>query len=333
MEIDKKIFYNGNRLLSHDCRLHYVIGNRGCGKTYWFKKWCIKDFIKTGKQFVYLRRYSSELDEGKKERWADDIKHEFPDHEITIKGMTIFCDKKPCGFFMTLSKALTMKSVPFPQVDKIIYDEFITSDKRRYYLKDEVREFLDLLSTLMRLKSGMRIFLLSNAISVSNPYFAFYKINKLNKEFTKVNKLTIIEYIDNPEYKKVLKNSEFGELVKGTSYAKYAIENEFLLDDGDTFIGKKTKKAYLDFNFLYKGNYYGVWVDYSVGKYFISYSHDKNYNTYVLTLEDHKPNTMVIKGRSQILKRFVENYRMGNVWYENVNIKNISYEMIRLFLI
>lgn len=329
----KQIWYNGNEVLTHNCILNYIIGNRGCGKTFWSKEWCLKDFIKTGKQFVYVRRYMSELEGGKKEKWFDDIRKNFPNHDLKVKGMTLFCDGKPCGYFMTLSTAITNKSVPFPDVNKIIFDEFITNDIRRPYLQNEVIEFMDLLSTIIRLKSGMRIFLLSNAISITNPYFAFYGVSKLTKRFTKPNKVTLIEYVDNPEYKKVMRESEFGQIVEGTVYADYAIENKFLLDDGETFIGKKTKKAYLDFNLIYRGKYYGIWVDYSVGKYFVSYNHNKQVNTYVLTLADHRPNTMVIKGKSRILKRFIENYRLGNVWYEDVNIKNITYEMVRLFLL
>lgn len=330
---EKSIWYDGGEVLSHNCSLNYIIGNRGCGKTFWAKVWAVKDFIKNGNEFIYLRRYMSELDEGKKEKWFDDIRHLFPNHELKVKGMTLFCDNKPCGYFMTLSTAITHKSVPYPNVDKIIFDEFITSSKTRPYLQNEVIEFFDLLSTIMRLRSGIRIFLLSNAISVTNPYFAFYGISTLSKRFTKPNKTTLIEYVENPEYKEALKSSQFGGIVEGTAYAKYAIDNEFLLDDAETFIGKKTRKAYLDFNLLYHGQYYGVWVDYSVGKYFVSKNFDKNMKTYVLTLADHRPNTMVIKGRSTILKRFVENYRLGNVWYEDVNIKNITYEMIRLFLL
>lgn len=58
------MWYNPHELLSHNCLFNFVVGNRGAGKTYGVaKKWAIKTFLKTGKQFIYLRRYKTELDD------------------------------------------------------------------------------------------------------------------------------------------------------------------------------------------------------------------------------------------------------------------------------
>lgn len=34
--------------LSYNALFNFVVGSRGCGKTYGFKKWAAEDFIKTG---------------------------------------------------------------------------------------------------------------------------------------------------------------------------------------------------------------------------------------------------------------------------------------------
>ena len=55
---------------------------------------------------------------------------------------------------------------------------------------------------------------------------------------------------------------------------------------------------------------------------------------YSITLDDHTPNTMLLKGgKSLILKGFIDNYKLGNVYFESMNLKNITYEIIRLSLI
>ena len=46
---DYNIFYNGNRTLTHNCLFNFIVGSRGAGKTFWFKKWAIEDFIKNEK--------------------------------------------------------------------------------------------------------------------------------------------------------------------------------------------------------------------------------------------------------------------------------------------
>lgn len=55
------VFYDGYKTLTYNALFNFIIGNRGSGKTYWAKRWAINDFIKKGEQFIYLRRYKTEL--------------------------------------------------------------------------------------------------------------------------------------------------------------------------------------------------------------------------------------------------------------------------------
>ena len=56
-------YYDISDLLSYNKILNFVIGQRGGGKTFCAKKWCINDFIKSGgkNQFVWVRRYKTEM--------------------------------------------------------------------------------------------------------------------------------------------------------------------------------------------------------------------------------------------------------------------------------
>ena len=80
------IWYLPYKLLSFDYLWNMIIGERGNGKTYSIKKLFIKKFIKTGEQFVWIRRYETEFDDFD-EFFSDIIKNnEFPEHELTVKG-------------------------------------------------------------------------------------------------------------------------------------------------------------------------------------------------------------------------------------------------------
>jgi hypothetical protein len=82
----------------------------------------------------------------------------------------------------------------------------------------------------------------------------------------------------------------------------------------------------------YNGTTFGIWIDRSVSKMFVSYDVEPTCRIiYSITLDDHSPNTMLLKSISKavLFKTFIDNYNMGNVYFENINIKNIVYDIIR----
>ena len=104
------MYYDYNNLFSHNALFNFIIGERGVGKTYGIMKKAIKDFIKTmndkveydesgnkisgPSQFVYLRRYKTEL---KKFNTLLDplvFNNEFKGHTIKINGDKVYVDKK-----------------------------------------------------------------------------------------------------------------------------------------------------------------------------------------------------------------------------------------------
>ena len=95
------MYYDYSKILSYKAVFNFIIGARGCGKSYGAKKMLIKKFIKTGQQFIYLRRFKIELQ--KVSTWFDDVSAEFPDHEFKVKGKTFYIDGKLAGWAIALS--------------------------------------------------------------------------------------------------------------------------------------------------------------------------------------------------------------------------------------
>ena len=117
------MYYNIDDALSYNALFTMVMGGRGIGKTYSAKKRAIKNFLNKGEQFVYMRRYKSELK--KISTFFSDIAKEYPEHEFKSRAKGVFIDGKQAGFVMTLSTQVIEKSTAYPDVSLIIFEEFL----------------------------------------------------------------------------------------------------------------------------------------------------------------------------------------------------------------
>ena len=200
------MFWDIAETLSYNALLNFVVGSRGCGKSYGSKKWCIDDYIKTGKQFIWVRRFNSEFDDFKNSFFSD-INHIYPDHEFSFKTINynthkFMCNGEVMGFGIPLSISLKKKSIPYTEVDKIIFDEFIIEKGSSYYLRNEVEVFLDLMETVIRLRTDFKACMfIANAITFTNPYFLYFNIQKpRNKKMIKRSGDILIQFVANEDF-------------------------------------------------------------------------------------------------------------------------------------
>lgn len=324
-------YWDINRPLSYNALFNFIVGNRGGGKTYGCKKFVIKRFLKYKEEFIYLRRYKREFDDFK--QFFADIAEEFPEHEFKVTGLKCYIDDELCGRGLVLSTSKIKKSVSYPKVTTIIFDEFIIDRGVYHYIQDEVTQFLECYETVSRMRD-VRVFFLSNAITITNPYFLYFGLKIPYGSDISCKGDVLIQVYSNQDFIKAKKQTRFGKIIAGTKYEKYSVENEFLRDN-KTFVEKKSGNCSLIFCFTYKGVVYGVWRSYSRGKMWVSLNYDQGYSNYVLTKDDLTPNTLLISSLrdSRNFKQFVEQYKNGNVYFESVNIKNICYEIMRLYSI
>ncbi len=332
---NKNIYYNINNLLSYNALLSFVIGERGVGKSYSAKKFVAKRFINKNKQFVYIRRYKTELKQSMIKKgvpifWKQiENDEELKNHNFNNDNELMKIDDKIAGFAIPLSIANILKSATYDNVDTIIFDEFIIDKGCYHYLQDEVTALLETIETVARLRN-IRVIFLGNAISITNPYFTYFDLSlPYNSQFKVAKRdkngmpLIVINYIKNEVYRKIKKESRFGQLINGTEYGKYAIDNEFLRDS-KSFIHKKTKESKFYFILIINNIYYGIWHDYKNNLMFISKDYDpKCPIKFSINPEDHNENTLLIKCKaSPFFRSIIEHYRLAKLCFENQKIKN-----------
>jgi hypothetical protein len=353
--IDTSMFWNARYTLTHNRLINVIVGNRGGGKSFGAKEWAIDNFIKKKEQFGYIRRYRDDLKEPMVQFFKD-IEYKYPDYEFKVDAKCFYIRLKPtnpkakwteddiAGYGFTLSTASNKKSIAYPRITTLIFDEFLLDKGNQMYLADEPMKLLNLYETVARPGTQhprVVLFMLANALSITNPYFLFWDLKMPTKQdghgkfiWKHPNRPILVEDVRNDAFIESKRQTEFGQLIEGTKYADYSIENKFLLDD-NTFIEKKSGKARYFFTFVYKGNKFGVWADYTEGMLWVSKDTDPSYPlVYTLTMKDHQPNTMFLKNKNKAghFKTFIENYKIGNVRFESMDIKNITYEVIQMTL-
>lgn len=328
-------YYDINTALSYNALFNFVIGNRSSGKSYSIKKAVINKFLKTGQQFVYLRRYLNELKKSDFEYFDDIIQDNvFPDHKIVFDGGIYYLDGEIMGYSVALTQARHFKSAPRPKVWIIIFEEYIIEEAQYGgYLRNEVKQFLGLYQSIDRYR-GVIVVFLGNNYNTYNPYTLYFNLEpRPGQKIVKQKDGEIILFFITARVKEQ-KASRFGKIVAGTDYGNYAIENKSMLDN-DTFIEKKKASAHYYFSVVYNGATFGVWRDLYLGKMYISEDTDPSKTlTYALTTEDHNPNTMLLKSitKSPVFKQLIEAYKDGYCYFESARIKSVSFDIFKTIL-
>lgn len=337
----ENIFYSYDKVLSYNAFLNILIGERGVGKTYGAKKYVINRFLKKNKQFVYIRRYETDLIESvgstSDNKFFEQVQKEFPNHTFEIhktkKIRKLIIDKKVCGYALPLSSADSLKSSTYENVDTIIYDEFMLKEgSTQHYLKNEPEVILDLIETVARLRD-VKIFLLGNAISSTAPIMSYFNLTLPYNADIKLFKdgLILVNYIKNEPYREFKKQTNFGKLIDGTRYSKYAIDNEFLTDS-KSFIKKKGESKFY-FIFTLNNKEYGVWRDKDDVMY-ISEDIDPNCPLrFAINIDDHDESTIFLKARNNpYFISIINHYRVAKLCFENQAIKNHVMETLAKYI-
>lgn len=330
VNMEQSIYYDIDKTLSKQRLFNFVVGPRGVGKTYGFKRRVIQNFLKKGEQFVYLRRYDTEMPSSKMRNYFDDIADEFPDHEFISHNGLFRIDKEIAGWYFPLTKAIMLKSIPFPNVSLIGFDEFIIATGTHHYLPKEVTSFLECYSTISRDRDITAIFM-ANAITITNPYFIYFNISLPPGRKIMLYDEICIEYVDSPAFEEHMRKTRFGKIISGTTYGDYAINNDFLLDSED-FIRKMDEPCASLCNFLVNGKQIGFYKGSKTGLFYLSDKPDQTNRTFSLNIDDHNDKTTFIKKSNMYVLNMIDSFSVGDVRFTNINVKNICYDVLRGFM-
>ena len=181
-------FYNLKSILKTNSTYNMIIGERSNGKTYTTLKYGIEQYFKKGSQIAIIRRWQTDI---RGNRASEVFKALLSNNEIYKiskgqyqgihyyggkyylcnygdNGKAIYNDNDVIAYPFSLSDTEHNKSISYPDIRTIIFDEFLT---RQVYLPDEFILFMNTISTIVRERTDVKIFMLGNTVNKYSPYF------------------------------------------------------------------------------------------------------------------------------------------------------------------
>ena len=334
---DAELYYNYNTIRSYNALMNFILTGRGNGKTFGAKLLGIKDYLKTGEQFVYVRRYFSEFEHV--HQFFDDIVSSpyYNDYEFKVLGSKGFIRKKDSDeewnvlcHFIPLSISQKYKSTAYPLVSKIFFDEFIIDKSNNRYLKNEVEIFLDLYETIARLRNNVRAFFLANNVSLVNPYFTYWnlKINPHKRFNTAQNGLIVVELYEKTVYNEQKKQTLFGQLISGTAYGNYSIENQSLRDNHTFIKSKRPSNLRFHCSFIIEGQELGLWLAEEANETYLYVDRvvePTSKRRFTVSDKDHAPNyTQLLAIKKDRIMVFVKNMKLQSaIYYKDLEVQEL----------
>lgn len=331
------------KTLSYNAPMSILVGGNSIGKTYSFTYQGVSEFIKTGKQFGWIRRYDTELKKAAANFFDDLTEHnEFPGYIFRTDHERGYIAKRPkegakpdwqvCCHFFALSKQGTYKGTAYPHVKRLIFDEYIRETRTPPgYLYDDIGKLMKLWKTVGRKRNDCQLYLLSNAVDLVNPAFLWLGITDEPKDgYSWHNRKTVLlHHIKDEAFAQSERETLVGQVIAGTALENVMINNEFAASN-DVFIAKKTPQAKYRYGFRYHGQVYAVWFDASKGIFYVNGKAPRNAVLYSLTTEEHRPNMYMVESAGKFARQIGRLYGNGVVRFENNAAREGFIKMLRM---
>lgn len=335
-------WYNWDKISSYNGTYNFLVGQRGVGKTYGWKKKVIRAAIRKGEEFMYVRRYKEELKVSKETFFADLVaKNEFPDWDFRTYGATAQMapvstrdDKKRkwrvIGHFIALSTAQAIKSVSYPLVTNIGYDEFIIEKGATHYIANEVHAFNNLYSTVDRNQDKTKVFFMANSVSIMNPYFLEYNIKPdESREFTVMHDgFIVVHFVEAAEFTDQVYATRFGKFIQGTAFGDFAAGNEFA-DNHDSLLNVKGASARYTYTIEAKQGCFSVWIDWLAGKYYVQEKRPKQELIFTILPERMDEGKTLLGYSDKVMQSLRTAFRNGNTYFDTAKSRNAFIEIFK----
>lgn len=186
-------YYSLLNILKKKCRYNIIFGERSNGKTYSVLDHGVQKYFKTGKQMAIIRRWREDFRGKRGAAYFDNLVYNgdgvnkikeyskgLYDHVVYISGKWYFAhfdedlgknvlSPEPFAFAFALTEMEHEKGNSYPLIETILFDEFMS---RGMYVPDEFILFMNTLSTIIRHRDNVTIFMCANTVDmIGCPYF------------------------------------------------------------------------------------------------------------------------------------------------------------------
>lgn len=231
---EKSKYYSGTNIRARGATYSLIFGERSNGKTFDILLYAFEEYVKSGyvSQLAMIRRwdedfvgansaktvYDSLICDGEGRNRIKELTKDEYDSVSYYNGRYYLSTTDEAGkrnrseraiaYAFSLTAQEHYKSASFPFIKYIFFDEFMT---RRYYLPDEFVTFQNLISTIVRHRDDIKIFMAANTVNRYCPYFTemgLYRIKDMKPgdidvyTYGSSGLKVAVEYCDSPSKKK-----------------------------------------------------------------------------------------------------------------------------------
>lgn len=332
-------YYDGTKLLSmldingNKPEIYMCTTNRTGGKTTYFGRLCINRFLDKGEKFGLLYRYNYELDDIVEKFYKDLGSLFFPNYTMTSKRRAsgtfqeLFLNDKSCGYGLSLNNADQIKKYShlFSDIQRIIFDEF--QSETNHYCERETKKFVSVHTSIARGQGKqvryVPVYMLSNPVSIINPYYVEMEISARLKDDTKFLRGDgfVLEqgYVESASLEQ--KNSGFNRAFAKNSYTSYSSECVYL-NDNKAFVEKPTGKSKYLCTLRYKGSDFALREYAESGLIYCDDKADSSFLTKIsVTTDDHNINYVMLKRNDFFLSNLRYFFEHGCFRFKDMRCK------------
>lgn len=332
-------YYDGTKLLSmldingNKPEIYMCTTNRTGGKTTYFGRLCINRFLDKGEKFGLLYRYNYELDDIAEKFYKDLGSLFFPNYTMTSKRRAsgtfqeLFLNDKSCGYGLSLNNADQIKKYShlFSDIQRMIFDEF--QSETNHYCDNETKKFISIHTSIARGQGEqvryVPVYMLSNPVSIINPYYVEMGISARLKDDTKFLRGDgfVLEqgYIESASIEQ--KQSGFNRAFSKNSYTAYSSECVYL-NDNKAFVEKPAGKSKYLCTLKYKGSDFALREYTESGLIYCDDKADSSFLTRIsVTTDDHNINYVMLKRNDFFLSNLRYFFEHGCFRFKDMRCK------------
>lgn len=240
-------WYTIYHLLSYTRGIFYFADTvRNIGKTWLLQKYAWRRAFKHDKKCVLIRRTKDEAMQA-----CNDL-YDTAKKIATCKGLKPYDKKTKKGNFkqngrcfyikrngkwewflrvLYLSECKKFRGFGDERCDRIFYDEYVTTNKRRnYYIGNEVEDLIDLLITISR-QHRLKVIFFGNKENVTNPYYSYFNIKPLPVNFEGIRTFRkgtiVIQQYNQLKYQDKEWEQSLKDLLEGTPYGEFMFHAQY----------------------------------------------------------------------------------------------------------